>query len=241
MFYQNKILHRLIVCVWLAGCINSVQACSLALHDWKLFFHALIPLGAPVLPLAELDAVLDRVPRNSIEQVIWVADHGLFSSLSLVFLHFLPNWEAHLPWFAENKSSSILKMARVQQSKQKTPLIIGSDQNRLQIALFTDRNANNRCFQLVLMFTNRIRAVFADQNAPWAQETRGQAWISLVFYQQPIPGRILSLSVYPVYQVRKAFIDNHEYVEQLINDNLLTRRPEQVFDPYTFDFPDLPE
>jgi len=237
--------HSCKICaIMLAGlifCASSAQACSLALHDWQLFFHLRIPVSAPFLPLAELDAIFDKIPRNRTKRVIWVADHHLLSSLSLAFMHFLPNWEAHLPWHAAAQNASIIELAKEKRNEPETPLIIGSDQNQLQIAFFVDKNSRNRCFQLVLMQSSRIRAIHADPQKPWAQESRNRSWFSVVFYQLPLPGRILSLAIYPIYQSRRAFIDNHEYVEHLLADGLLTKRPEQVFDPYSFDFPDLPE
>ncbi len=231
----------LITLIWLLLHAYPVQACSLALHDWRLLFHLRLPIAAPITPLAELNAVLDRLPRNSIKEVLWVANHNLFSTFSRAFLDLLPNWEAHLPWQAIPATASVINLARSEPNRPDTPLIIGSDQNQLQIALFADGNSDNRCFQLVCMQTSRIRSVYAHPNSPWAQESRGMAWLSLVFYQLPIPGRILSLAVFPIYQTRRALIDNHDYAEHLIAEKLLTRRPEQIFDPYTFDFPDLPE
>ncbi|HAE37561.1 MAG TPA: hypothetical protein DCG57_02845 [Candidatus Riflebacteria bacterium] len=219
----------------------SVKACSLALHDWQICFNLKLPVSAPFMPMAELDAVFDKIPKNSIEQVIWLADHNMGSIFSLAFLHFLPNWEAQLPWLATAQNSSIIELAKAKREAGKVPLIIGTDQNQLQIALFVDKNANNSCFQLVIMQTGRIRSVHADPDKPWAQETFGRSWLSVVFYQVPLPGRILSLAVFPIYQSRMALIDDHNYVEHLLADGLLTTRPEQVFDPYSFDFPDLPE
>ncbi|OGK05640.1 MAG: hypothetical protein A2W80_01310 [Candidatus Riflebacteria bacterium GWC2_50_8] len=231
----------LITLVTMLCCTPASKACSLALHDWRLYLHLKIPVSAPLLPLAELDAVFDKIPRNSIEKVIWVADHNQLSSFSLLFMHFLPNWEAHLPWHATARNASIIELARENRAVTKAPLIIGTDQNQLQIALFVDRNSDNRCFQLVFMQTSRIRAVHPDSIKPWAQESRGQSWLSLTFYQLPLPGRILAMAIFPIYQSRIALIDNHSFVEHLLADGLLATRPEQVFDPYSFDFPDLPE
>lgn len=231
----------LITFVWLILYACPIQACSLALHDWHLFFYMRLPLSAPLTPLAELDAILDRFPRNSLKKILWVANHNFFSSFSRAFLQLMPNWEAHLPWQTINMTTSVIELAKNRQQQSDMPLIIGSDQNQLQIALFADGNSGNRCFQLVLMQTSRIRSVYASHQSPWAQESRGMSWISLVFYQLPMPGRILSLAIFPFYQTRRALIDNHGYAEHLLAQNLLTKRPEQVFDPYTFDFPDLPE
>lgn len=241
---MQKLQHKFAVLIalgWLLTCAYQAQACSLALHDWKRLFHLRLPLSAPLTPLAELDAILDKFPRNSLKQILWVANHNLFSSFSIALLPLLPNWEAHLPWQTLPTTASVVELAKGRQDQSDIPLIIGADQNQLQIALFVDSNSSNRCFQLVLMQTSRIRSVYASRQTPWAQESRGMTWVSLVFYQLPLPGRILSLAVFPVYQTRRALIDNHEYVEQLLAEKFLATRPEQIFDPYTFDFPDLPE
>ncbi len=227
--------------VWLSLNACTAQGCSLALHDWQQMFYLRLPLPAPLTPLAELDAILDKFPRHSLKQILWVANHNLLSSFSRALLPLLPNWEAQLPWQTLAMNGSVVELARDRRDQSDMPLIIGSDNNQLQIALFADSNSDNRCFQLVLMQTSRIRSVYASRQSPWAQENRGMSWVSLVFFQLPLPGRILSLAIFPVYQTRRALIDNHEYAEQLLAENLLARRPEQVFDPYTFDFPDLPE
>lgn len=219
----------------------SARACSLALHDWKLIFYLRLPMKAPFLPAAEINAISDVFQPGSIRQIIWVAQHSPLSTFSLAFLNLFPNHEARVPWLPSAPVSSILELAREKQKTENVPLIIGSDENQLQIALFVDQNAGNRCFQLVLMQTGRIRAVHASKTRPWAQETRGMSWFSMVFFQLPLPGRILSLAVYPVFRSRIALIDDHAYAESLVDKDLLMRRPEQIFDPYTFDFPDLPE
>jgi len=238
---QRQIIAIFITLSWLFWHTSPTQACSLALHDWHLLFHLRIPVSAPIVPLAEVAAISDRLPRNSIKEVYWVSRHNLISAFSLAFLHLLPNWEAHIPWYPVTDNTSLIKMARERQNEQETPLIVGSDQTQLQIAFFGDRNSANRCFQLVIMQSSRIRAVYPSKQAPWAQEIRGTSWISVVFFQLPIPDRVLSFAFFPYYHARKALIDNHGYAEHLVAEELLLKRPEQVFDPYTFDFPDLPE
>ena len=121
------------------------------------------------------------------------------------------------------------------------PLIIGSDGNYIKIALFADQNSGFGCMQLVVQQTGRIRAVHPDTKTPWAQEINGSSWLSLIFYQLPVPGRILSFSAYPVQKNRHSIYEDHSYVETLLNQRILKRRPDLVVDPYRFDFPELPE
>lgn len=132
-----------------------------------------------------------------------------------------------------------MEIARTSNSNTKAPLVIGSDKNYIRVACFSDKNSNFNCHQLVIMQTGRIRAVHADPIKPWAQEINGQAWLSLIFYQIPLPGRILSVAIYPVNQLRSALVDNDDYVKELIAQGLLKLRPDAVIDPYSFDFPDL--
>jgi hypothetical protein len=41
--------------------------------------------------------------------------------------------------------------------------------------------------------------------------------------------------------MRKSFFEDHDYVEKLLAEKKLTRRPDLVVDPFIFDFPELPE
>ncbi|GAB4279236.1 MAG: hypothetical protein Kow0029_23060 [Candidatus Rifleibacteriota bacterium] len=91
------------------------------------------------------------------------------------------------------------------------------------------------------MQSNRIRGVFADDKKPWAQESSGMAWISLIFYQLPLPGRIISLAAYPFNNTRISLFEDHSYVENLLGEKLLKRRADLEVDPFSFDFPELPE
>ena len=74
------------------------------------------------------------------------------------------------------------------------------------------------------------------------QQSRSvQSWFSLIFYKLPIPGNILSFSAYPVDGNRASIYEDHPLVESLLSKKCLMRRPDLVIDPYSFDFPDLPE
>lgn len=217
------------------------SACSLALHDWKLAFYLKIPLSAPLFPLAELSSLPGKLPESSAGLIYWVSNHNLLSCLTPVLLPFFSDWPAKLPWITVDAGKSLTSLAHGSQKQAKTPLIIGSDKCFLKLALFSDANAAFNCHQLVILQSNRIRAVFPDKSSPWAQEINGQSWVSLIFYQLPIPGRILSFSAFPVSQIRKSIYENHSYVEALLSQNQLMRRPDLVVDPYAFDFPELPE
>lgn len=218
----------------------SLEACSLALHKWERVFYIKIPVSAPAFPLSEAGAALGKIPENSARTVRWVADHHLISELSPAFLPLIKGWLNLIPWELARPGSSIMTQAR-NVSQNAFPLIIGTDRCFIKIALFSDANSAGNCMQLVIMQTGRIRAVFPDKKSPWAQEINGQSWLSLIFFQVPIPGRILSFSAYPLAGLRQSIYEDHSLVEKLLTEQKLTRRPDLEIDPYQFDFPELPE
>ncbi len=221
--------------------VGSASACSLALHVWKLVFYLKIPMSSPVLPLAELNVVSLRMKENPVSTIIWMASHDLLSRLSLSLLNTIADKAATIPWNAVSNGDSLLGKARDSKKTGSGAMLIGSDKCSIKIAFFSDRNSGFNCHQLVIMQNNRIRAVQPDIEVPWAQETIGQSWVSLIFYQIPVPGRIMSFSTYPVRQTRKSISEDHPLVENLLSQKLLLRRPDLVIDPYVFDFPELPE
>ncbi len=215
--------------------------CSLALHNWKLVFHIKIPLAAPIFPLAEINAVQDKVPAEKVQQIIWLTEKTSLNQYFQAFLPFFSDWPARFPWSIGPGKEAIISLAQNLRNEGKTSLLIGSDQTVLQIALFSDANSGFNCHQLVIMQKGRIRAVFPDKASPWAQEVNSQAWLSLIFFQLPLPGRILSFSTYPISGFRSSIFEDHNYVENLLAAKNLRRRADLEIDPFTFDFPELPK
>lgn len=220
--------------------LNSANACSLALHDWKLVFYLKIPVESPIVPLAEVGAALGKIPENATKQINWITGSTFFSEIAPLVIPILPDWTAKIPWQLVDATHSVMGLAS-KNSQDSLPLIIGSDNCFLKVAFFSDANSNFNCHQLVIQQSNRIRAVFADKSSPWAQEINGQSWVSLIFYQLPIPGRIMSFSVYPISNQRQSLYEDHPLVENLLVKRALFRRPDLVIDPFQFDFPELPE
>jgi len=239
-FMHQKTLSAMITVLLIFTMINASSGCSLALHKWELKFYLKIPVSAPFFPLAEAGAGVGKIPENAAKRVRWVADHNFFSRLAPIFLPLLDIWTGKIPWETLLPQDSILKQAR-RESGSDFPLIIGSDKCFIKIAFFSDSNSADNCQQLVIMQTARIRAVFPDRKSPWAQEINGQSWLSLIFFQLPIPGRILSLSAFPLSGLRQSLYEDHPFVERLLTEKKLTRRPDLEIDPYQFDFPELPE
>ena len=235
---NNKVFAVLLVFL---SYFLQAEACSLALHDWKLVFYLKIPVAAPFFPLAELNQVSIRMQQNPVSGVTWVAGLDLYRSLAMSLLGFLADPAATLPWEAIPAGGSMLAMARDISDKKSGRVLLSTDRCFLKVAFFSDLNSFFNCHQLVVMQSGRIRAVQPDPVRPWAQETAAQSWLSLIFYQVPVPGRIMSLSVYPVNQTRLSISEDHPLVETLLSHRLLLRRPDLLVDPYSFDFPELPE
>jgi hypothetical protein len=111
----------------------------------------------------------------------------------------------------------------------------------LKIAFFSDANSDYKCHQIVIMLNSRLRGVFPSTKKPWAQEINSMTWVSLIFYQIPFPPTIMSLAIFPVNSTRMSLFEDHSLVERFLALKLLRRRPDLKIDPYTFDFPELPE
>jgi len=237
---MQKLIRTIFLIALMCFSALSSEACSLALHKWERVFYIKIPVSAPVFPLSELGAALGKIPENSAKRVRWIADHHLISELSPAFLPLIKGWLNMLPWELVRPGNSVMTQAR-KADQIDFPLIIGTDKCFLKIALFSDSNSSGNCKQLVIMQTSRIRAVFPDRKSPWAQEINGQSWLSLIFFQVPVPGRIMSFSAYPVAGLRQSIYEDHGLVENLLTEKKLTRRPDLEIDPYQFDFPELPE
>jgi hypothetical protein len=239
-----KRIFFLIVCslVLFVHClISTVSACSLALHDWKLAFYIKIPVSHPFFPLAEFSLLKANFKIMPADKIIWNSEHDWLSLLLSDLIYALPGWPAKAHWILNNNSQSVLTMARQLSAAGKSPVILESALNYLKIAVFSDANSEYNCHQLVLMTNSRIRGVFTDHSSPWAQEITSMAWLSLIFYQLPFPGRILSLGIFPFNSNRYSIFEDHGFVESLLGKKLLRRRPDLKIDPYVFDFPELPE
>lgn len=238
---KKFLLNITIACLLFQLNFSMASACSLAIHDWKMVFYLKIPLSAPFFPLAEYNQILSNFKEPVTDNIFWLSGHGWPGLFLSGFVHAIPGWPASSTWHIISSGKSVLAYARKQKQMKHHPIIIGSDKSYLKIAFFSDANSDFKCHQLVIMQSNRIRGVFADDKKPWAQESSGMAWISLIFYQLPLPGRIISLAAYPFNNTRISLFEDHSYVENLLGEKLLKRRADLEVDPFSFDFPELPE
>ena len=240
MTKSNKIYLLFALLLILFG-INSAESCSLALHDWQLKLFFKIPINAPFVPLSEISVVQNQFNNAVTDKILWVVKPGCLTPYLDTILSFIDGWCAESKWHVIADNKSVIKIAKSYAKEENKPLIIGSDKNFLKIAVFLDANSNNNCCQIVLAQDSRIRCIYQDPNKPWAQEFNMQSWYSLIFYKIPLPGYILSWAVYPINGSRTAIYEDHPLVETLLSKKCLMRRPDLVVDPYSFDFPDLPE
>lgn len=223
------------------ACPEKAPACSLALHDWQLKLFLKIPVNAPLVPLSEMSSIQERFKKPATDRILWVTKPGILTPFLDSILPIFSSWTAVADWQIVPETKSVLKLAKDYASESVPPIIVGSDKNYLKIAVFLDANSNNNCCQIVVAQDSRIRCVFGDSVNPWAQEFNRQSWFSLIFYRFPVPGFILSFSMYPINGVRRSIFEDHPLVEELLMKKILMRRPDLVIDPYSFDFPDLPE
>ena len=241
---MNKTKLRLLFAFTLAlliACPYRILACSLAYHDWQLKFFIKIPINAPFIPLSEISSVQEHFKKPATDQIFWVVKPGLLTPYLNTVLSLIDSWVAIADWQVIPETKSVLKVAKQYSQDNVPPIIIGSDRNYLKVAIFLDGNSNNNCCQIVVAQDSRIRCVFNDSINPWAQEFNRQSWFSFIFYRYPLPGYILSFSMYPMKGNRQSMYEDHPLVEELLSKKLLMRRPDLVVDPYSFDFPDLPE
>ncbi len=232
-------LLSLVAALLLCSC--QAEACSLALHDWQLKLFFKIPVNAPLIPMAEVGVIEGHFKKSVTDDIIWVIKTGVFTPFLKSIVSSFDGWTSRANWRVVPDNKSVIKLAKELSSEEKSPIIIGSDQNYLKIALFFDANSKNNCWQLVIAQDSRIRCIYRDAKEPWAQEFITQSWVSLISYQLPLPGNIISLSAYPVNGNRLSIYEDHPLVETLLSQKRLLRRPDLVIDPYSFDFPDLPE
>ena len=240
--YRNGTIKLYIFVILMLSCrITLCSACSLALHDWQLKLFFKIPINAPFIPLSEIAVIQSHFKKAVTDRIFWVTKPGVLSPYLDFIISFVDGWASQAKWKIVADNKSVIKLAKSFAKDENKPLIVGSDKNFLKVAVFLDANSKNNCVQIVLAQDSRIRCIFQDPQNPWAQEFNVQSWFSLIFYKLPIPGNILSFSAYPVDGNRASIYEDHPLVESLLSKKCLMRRPDLVVDPYSFDFPDLPE
>lgn len=260
-------LVLIFLCVFLFNSV-SLFACSLAAHEWKLVFHTKFITNGPIFPFSEADLLL-KGEYDPVKVILWVNPNAETTSITFasIFTPFyqtilaslnldsfiasgLPNslssnrhknfpWLTSLLWLPVSNGEQISNLQKHLDSTDY--IVMGSDNYTFRIALFTDTNANNLCYQLVIMQEGRIRAVQPSPTKPSANETNAIAYFSLIFYGNPLNVDLLSVSLHPVAGARSFFIQNEELVTRLIAENKLFARLSTEQDPNSYNIPELPQ
>jgi hypothetical protein len=245
--------------------LKTCSACTLGLHEWELAFYQKIQMSSPVLPIMELDIPIRRMTHSGSE-IFWVIDRQWYNYFQvLIFPMFyqiltkIPDasglfnsevsskaesvtWPMQAVWYLFPKGDSIGELAFKRARNLSYPMIIGSDKNFFRIALFKDTNSfGHLCYQLVLLQEGRVRAIHANPDDPWAQEFNARAYISVTFFQYPLPGRILNISAYPVNSGVVALYEDIETTARLLDNKLILPRPASDSDPKSMEIPEMPE
>ncbi|MDD3323463.1 MAG: hypothetical protein PHS59_18660 [Paludibacter sp.] len=224
--------------------------------------------GGPLFPFSEADLLL-KGEYNPVKVILWVTPGigNTTTCLAALFTPFyqsilaslkldshiatgLPNtlspnrhknfpWITSLLWLPISNGAQISDLQKYLSSTDY--IVVGSDNYTFRIALFTDTNSNNMCYQLVIMQEGRIRAVQPSPAKPSANETSAIAYASLIFYGNPLNFDILSFSLHPIAGARSFFIQNEELVTKLIAEHKLFARISTEQDPNSYNIPELPQ
>ncbi len=241
MYSKTKIVYFLFIVLSFISIQVPLSACDLVLHDWQLRFYYKFQNNSPLIPLSEISIIQNHFKDAVTDKVLWVTKPSLLTPFMDLILSCFDGWVAKTKWYLIPDNKSLGKIAKNFYNDKNKPLIIDTDKNEFKICLFSDLNADNRCYQLVLAQESRIRCIFQDPNEPWAQEFKGQSCFSIVFYQQLRPENIISVNLYPINNENKALYEDVHYVEHLLNDRKLKARPELYVNPHQKVIPELPD
>ena len=222
-------------------CMSSAEACGIAMHSWKLKCFYKIPVDSPLIPLSEMSIILSKYPEPVTDRIVWLSKYTPFTCFTKIFASIFGGWTSEVDWINVFDSNSVVKISKKFAKESSKPLIISSDKNFLKIALFVDENSRNNCYQLVIVQDSRIRCVFQNPEAPWAQEFNSQSWVSFVFYKLPLPSSMMAISLYPFQGNQTQLYEDSDYVTFLCEHDCLTKRPDYMNNPYEETFPGLPD
>jgi hypothetical protein len=240
-FFPSSVLNFMVLGIFFFGA-QSVQSCSMAIHDWELRFQCRIPLQTTLVPLCEVDLAAKRFSQAPVSAVYWLTHHSPLSVVLSGFISAFSSSRDGIPWHPRSATQAP-DAAIMQPSTGKAPLIIGSDEHSLRFVLFSDRHSGYRCHQIVLLETKRLRAVHYDKTDPWAQEKEGRAWLSIIFFDLPLPEQFLSVSFSPSLQHDEVsdLYTNPDLVKALIASKHLRLRPSSAYTSAAREIPEMPE
>lgn len=199
------------------------MACNLADHKWQLIGKIKFNYDSPLIPLSEISVASAYFTPNQVKTVYWLTKTNVFSTFSLLMKGLSGNWLAKLPWQSEKPANLSDK-----DNANIGDLVIKSDKYSLKIALFSDQNSNNNCYQIVLFEEGRIRTLLKTENKLDVKEFRAGNWFLIKFWETFSPQMILSISIYPIEGHENTFYENNRLAQFLLNEKLLKIRYEPL-------------
>ena len=213
----------------------ALPACNLGMHEWERALMLDFSLPGPLLPAAEVSIINDRLAPHEAGNLIWTAES--FESLAWAFItrKLLPQqWPLAQTW-------SYTSTDRLDKSGiDRQTLLINPHSYKLRILLFRDKLSNYRCHQLVIIQEGRMRLAMPNSTPPLAEEYIPRTWLSLFFFDQPLPEQIMTLTLAPLRGQQQQVYMNSTFIETLLNEELIIRRPADFLLQYPEGFP-LPE
>ncbi len=200
--------------------INSSFACNLAFHEWNKLLSYQTELSAPLVIFNELEFLKTRYNPDQISELNCFIQTESSMMLLELFHSFKQGWIKKIPLrfltsrpidFVANKTSEIL---------------LGFSNCVLKVALFSDKNSNGRCKQLVLLHESEARTAFNNKGDLKVERFCARHWVTMKFWDFPVPEKIISISVYPVNGHGLALYENNMLSEKLLNAGLLMRQNE---------------
>lgn len=231
-------MKKALLLIWMVSCLQSAPACSLAIHDWQLRFFLRFSPEITILPLSEPNLLHELIAGGSIRTVYWLGKPTFYGTVLSILLTLFGDHDPIVTWIPVSSSQGLVDIAAREGG---STAVLGSDRHSLKLALFSDRNSGNRCHQFTLYETKRIRAIHPHPDTPWAEESVGTAWISLVFLEYPVPGNILSVSAFPLHDKIEDLYENLPVINSLVQSGVLKRRPGAEFTPESKEIPPIPE
>ncbi|MBU1109498.1 MAG: hypothetical protein KKB51_22645 [Candidatus Riflebacteria bacterium] len=226
---MNKTLLALL---FLLALTSGLHACNLGMHEWETSMIIDFPLAGPLLPAAEVNIINDRLGAKDANILLWTSES--FSELFCTMLskNLLPaQWPVKIPWL-------FTRVSQLDKTQTDTmTLLVNPYKYRLRVMLFKDKLSEYRCQQLVIMQEGRLRLARPNASPPLAEEYTPRTWLSIYFFDQPLPQRIMSITFSPIYGHPHEILLNLEFIENLLNNNLIQRRPSDYVSQYPDGFP----
>ncbi len=236
---QRGRLSTVISVLFLLFAANSLFACSLAIHDWKLIHYANFKQAPLLTSLAEANFIMAQFAKES-EKIFWMTEQMPLIPLSLAAGKDKEDYKHFELQILPKESMVTMASQLMAQDSGEYPLLVSSDKIGLKLAFLRDSNSDGNCYQLVLLQPSRIRAVSPNPANPQAHEVQAQVWFSAVFYLQFPFINFMSITLYPVKGNNKTLLENTSLVFQLLDKQKIKRRGALEFNPLEPKFPELP-